>query len=148
MINDCNGVAGGEEKGAARPDRPFRILVVDDDKEASCAIARALEHLGHVAFCCAHAQDALALIPTQHFDLLLVDYRMPEMTGLDLIAMLRQERCGIPAVMMTGHFATEDRVPLEQLGIYLILRKPITLPQLERALEESLAGTRFRPISS
>ena len=34
MINDCNGVAGGEEKGAARPDRPFRILVVDDDAKA------------------------------------------------------------------------------------------------------------------
>jgi hypothetical protein len=45
---------------------------------------------------------------------------------------------------MTGHFATEDRVPVEQLGIHTILRKPITLPQLAHALEEPLlaAGTR------
>jgi CheY-like chemotaxis protein len=47
--------------------------------------------------------------------------------------------------MMTGHFATEDRVPMEQLGIHAILRKPITLPQLAQALEELLATTGISP---
>lgn len=142
MINKpCKESGSGEEKSA----RPFRILVVDDDKEASSAVVLALEHLGHDAISCGHAQEALALIPTHHFDLLLVDYRMPDMTGLDLIAMLRQDHCKIPAIMMTGHFATEDRVPVERLGIYGILRKPITLPMLARALEEPLMAADLRP---
>jgi CheY-like chemotaxis protein len=140
MNDDCNGPDGGEGKEAAAPDRPLRILVVDDDKEASSAIARALEHLGHVAICCGHAQEALAVIPAQQFNLLLVDYRMPEMTGLDLIAMLRQDGCKIPAIVMTGHYATEDRVSADQLGILGILRKPISLPQLARAVEEPLVA--------
>jgi CheY-like chemotaxis protein len=145
MNDDCNGAGFGDRKSAALSDRPFRILVVDDDKEVSSAIVRAFEHLGHVAVCCGHAQEALDVIPTQTFDLLLVDYRMPDMTGLDLISILRQDACKIPAIMMTGHFATEDRVPMDQLGISAILKKPITLPQLERVLEESLLATGTRP---
>ncbi len=136
MNNASSGARDGIGIGGTRAARMKRILVVDDDKEASTAIAQCLEHLGHAAICCGHAQEALALLSTQEFSLLLVDYRMPDMTGLDLIAMLRQENCQIPALMMTGHFATADRVPLEKLGISGILRKPMTLPQLARALED------------
>jgi CheY-like chemotaxis protein len=115
---------------------------VDDDKEVVSTIVRALEHLGHSATSCGHAQDALAVIAAQSFDLLLVDYRMPDMTGLDLITLLREEGCKTPVIMMTGHFATGDRVPLEQLGIHTILRKPMTLPVLARTLEDLALATR------
>ncbi len=142
MNEEANGIDREKEKLAVPQERPFRILVVDDDKEASLAIARALEHIGHVAVRAGHAQEALGVIAAQSFDVLLVDYRMPDMTGLDLITLLRQEGCKTPAIMMTGHFATEDRVPAEQLGICAILRKPLTIPLLERALEEPRVAAR------
>jgi CheY-like chemotaxis protein len=142
MSDVDNGIGRGEGKDPVPAERPFRILVVDDDKEVATSIVRALECLGHTATRCGHAQEALEVIAAQHFDLLLVDYRMPDMTGLDLITLLREEGRKIPAIMMTGHFATEDRVPVEQLGIHAILRKPITLPVLSRALEEPLMATR------
>ena len=69
---------------------------------------------------------------------MLIDYRMPDMTGLDLILMLRQDSCKIPIMMMTGYSATEDRMSSEKLGKFAILKKPITIPQLARAVEESL----------
>jgi CheY-like chemotaxis protein len=133
---------GSGSSGADAIERHLRILVVDDDREVSTSIVRALECLGHFATRCGHAQEALETISTQSFDLLLIDYRMPEITGLDLITILRAEGCKTPAIMMTGHFATEDRVPVEQLGIHAILRKPISLPILSRALEEPLMATR------
>ncbi len=136
------GAEIGTSEGGAAAERPFRVLVVDDDKEAAHSIVTALEHLGHAAFSCAHAQEALERVTTESFDLLLVDYRMPDLTGLDLITVLRQDGCKIPAIVMTGHYATEDRVPCEQLGICAILRKPITLPILARALEEPLLTAR------
>jgi CheY-like chemotaxis protein len=142
MNDEGNGSGIGVGGDAATPERHFRILVVDDDQEVATSIVRALECLGHSATRCAHAQEALEFIGAQNFDLLLVDYRMPDMTGLDLITLLRAEGCKIPAIMMTGHFATEDRVPTEQLGIRAILRKPINLPILSRALEEPLLVTR------
>ncbi len=97
-------------------DRPFRILVVDDDSEAAGVVVAALEHLGYTAVRCAHAQEALRVIPSEKFDLLLIDYRMPDMTGLDLVTALRQDQCKTPVIMMTGHAATENRVPTEGPG--------------------------------
>ena len=114
--------------------------MVDDDKDVAISIVRALEALGHAATTCGHAQEAFEMLASQRFDLLLVDYRMPEMTGLDLVTLLREEGHKIPAIMMTGYFATEDRVRVEQLGISTILRKPITLPVLSHALEEQRAA--------
>jgi CheY-like chemotaxis protein len=73
---------------------------------------------------------------------MLIDYRLPEVTGLDLILMLRQDNCKVPIIMMTGYSATEDRVSSEKLGVFAILRKPITMPQLARATEESLGVIR------
>ncbi|HEY9012788.1 MAG TPA: response regulator [Devosia sp.] len=125
---------------AAGSGRSRRILVVDDDKDVAISIVRALEVLGHTTATCGHAQEAFEVLATQSFDLLLVDYRMPEMTGLDLVTLLREEGIKIPAIMMTGHFATEDRVRVEELGISAILHKPITLPVLAHALEEQLAA--------
>jgi two-component system response regulator MprA len=142
MNGDGNGIPSEGDKAVVPAGRPFHILVVDDDKDVAISIVRALEVLGHTATTCGHAQEAFEVLGTQSFDLLLVDYRMPEMTGLDLITLLREEGHKIPAMMMTGHFATEDRVRVEQLGISAILRKPITLPVLSHALEEQLAVPR------
>ena len=141
-MNDADSGTDNESQTSVPAARPFRILVVDDDKDVATSIVRALEVLGHSAVTCGHAQEAFEVMGRQSFDLLLVDYRMPEMTGLDLVTLLREEGHKIPAIMMTGHFATEDRVRVEQLGISTILRKPITLPVLSQALEEQLAATR------
>ena len=141
-MNDADSGTDNESQTSVPATRPFRILVVDDDKDVATSIVRALEVLGHSAVTCGHAQEAFEVMGRQSFDLLLVDYRMPEMTGLDLVTLLREEGNKIPAIMMTGHFATEDRVRVEQLGISTILRKPITLPVLSQALEEQLAATR------
>ncbi len=142
MNDEGNSTGSAEGKAVVPAERPLRVLVVDDDKDVATAIVRALECLGHTASTSGHAQEAFDVIVAQNFDLLLVDYRMPEMTGLDLITLLREEGHKVPAIMMTGHFATEDRVRVEQLGISTILRKPITLPMLARALEKSLLAAR------
>ena len=138
MNDEVHGTGRTDDTGTLPPDRPLRILVVDDDADVGCAVVRALEQLGHRGVRCGHAQEAFDTLLTQAFDLLLVDYRMPDMTGLDLITLLRHEGCRIPAIMMTGHFATGDRLPGGHLGIHALLHKPLTLPVLARALEEPL----------
>ena len=72
---------------------------------------------------------------------MLIDYRMPDMTGLDLILLLRQDGCETPIIMMTGYPATEDRMLSEKFRVGAILKKPITIPQLAGAVEESLKAT-------
>ncbi len=119
-----------------------RLLVVDDDQEVSRVIASMIEQLGHQVAVCGNAQDALARTPLGKYDMMLIDYRMPELTGLDLISMLREENCQIPVVLMTGFPATEERVSLEKLGIAGILRKPVLMEPLSRAIDECLGLSR------
>ena len=116
-----------------------RILVVEDDVEVSRAIAHILSDLGHNPIICNHAEEAFSLIRSQQFDLLLIDYRMPEMTGLDLIVMLRQECCNVPVIMMTGYPATEERVSSQSLGVFAILKKPLSSEQLAGVVDEVFA---------
>ena len=117
---------------------PRAILVVDDDPEVSQAVACMIEQLGHHAVVCDNAQDALARIPLGKFDMMLIDYRMPELTGIDMVSMLREEDCQIPVVIMPGFPATEERVSLEKLGIAGVLRKPVLAASLARAIDECL----------
>lgn len=117
-----------------------RILIVEDDVEVSHILAEMLEHLGYRSVQCGHAQEALEQVRSQPFDLILIDYRMPDMTGVDLIWMLRQDNCHIPVIVMTGYSATEDRISSEKLQVCAVLRKPITLSLLERVVAESMRG--------
>jgi two-component system response regulator GlrR len=122
------------------PSDANRILVVDDDPEVARAIALVLHHLGYESVQCSHAQEALSHIQSQKFDLVLTDYRMPDMTGLDLVSKLRQDECSVPIIMMTGYSATAGRVAPEKLGVFAILKKPITAPQLARTVKECIEG--------
>jgi DNA-binding NtrC family response regulator len=117
-----------------------RILIVDDDAEVSKAVAQMLEHLGYVPIACGHAEQALQLIRSQKIDLMLVDYRMPDLTGLDLISMVKEENHNIPIIMMTGYTATESRISSEKLDKLIVLKKPITVSVLEKAVKDSLKG--------
>jgi len=127
-----------DPKDESSPSRARRILVVEDDVEVSRAVAQMLEQLGYPSVPCSHAEAALGHIQSEKFDLMLIDYRMPDMTGLDLILMLKQDGCKIPTIMMTGYSATEDRMVSEKFDGVAILKKPITIPQLAKAVEESL----------
>jgi len=130
--------ADGEPTGQRQSNSQTQILIIDDDMEVSRSVAEMATQLGYRPCVCNHVEEALLYLESHPVHLMLIDYRMPEMTGLDLILLLRQEMRDIPIVMMTGYAQTESRVSAEQLGKVTILKKPITIPPLAKAIEESL----------
>jgi CheY-like chemotaxis protein len=81
-----------------------RILVVDDDPEAALFAVYVLTKRGR--FEVTHTADpaeALRLATDEHWDLLLTDLEMPGMSGLELLAALRQVAPGLPVVVVTAH---------------------------------------------
>jgi CheY-like chemotaxis protein len=116
------------------PHRFRRILVVDDDAEAASAVAALLVELGAITRVCNHAEGALAELREEKFDLILTDYRMPELTGIDFICILREAGFDLPVIMMSGYSATEDRVLARKLGIVALLKKPVSLDVLVATL--------------
>ena len=127
----------GPSPGAAHP-RRARVLAIDDEPFVLRALGRILE--AHDLTPLASARDALARLDAgERFDLVLCDLLMPEMTGLDLHARLRQQFPDQAArvVFMTGGVGQEARDAAERLPA-VVLDKPLNARALSAFVDDFL----------
>jgi signal transduction histidine kinase/CheY-like chemotaxis protein len=133
---DCGPVPA--ESGRVRH-RGAAILVVDDDPDVRALVAAELESLGYVVTAADSGRQALDILADGAYpDLLLVDYAMPELTGLEVARRVRVARPGQRALFMTG-FAKADELE-RSADLSRILRKPFTRFALEAAVEAALGA--------
>jgi CheY-like chemotaxis protein len=110
----------------------FKILLVDDEMLVRSGTAMMLDELGHDVTEAVSGKQALALIGDHpRYDLLITDFRMPDMDGMELIAAARKFIPGLKAILMTGYDADDPRFADLQAGS---LSKPFGLADLEEAL--------------
>jgi len=79
-----------------------RILLVDDNLSGLAARKAVLDELGHKTRCVSSAAEALELLAAQKFDLVVTDYKMPKMDGLELIRRIRKQEIQVPVVLLSG----------------------------------------------
>jgi PAS domain S-box-containing protein len=117
---------------------PLTILLVDDHPEVRSTTAALLGELGHRVIEAPTGAEALDLLadPDQGIDLLLSDYAMPQLSGTDIVAMGREFRPNLPALLITG-YADADEIR-ERPEDVAILSKPFTLPELATALHKTI----------
>ena len=108
----------------------MKILLVEDDREARAYVARGLQELGHRVECLADGAQALSIIPTGAFDILVLDRMLPGMDGLSLLRMVRSQGCQTPAMLLTAMSAIEDRVDGLEAGADDYLVKPFAFVEL------------------
>jgi CheY-like chemotaxis protein len=89
-------------KKAAAPAIPSRILLVDDNANGLKARKMVLEELGYGIVTAANGHDALERFAPQKFDLVVTDYKMPRMDGLELIVNLRRLEPELPIILISG----------------------------------------------
>ncbi len=135
-------ITGGEKDlsdGApslAGPGERLNILVVEDDHRVLAATVEAVAELGHKAVPCSNPLEAEALVESQgDFDLILSDVLMPELTGPEMVARLKQRWPELSVLFVTG-FAG-DAGDDASFGDHDVLRKPFTLTALDRAIRRS-----------
>jgi len=107
-------------------DEPRRILVVEDEALLRFSLVAYLEDSGHACREAADGEEALALLATEPFDLVLTDLRMPRMDGFALLDALHAAHPGLPVVVLTG---TRDALVEEESkarGAQACLFKPLT----------------------
>jgi len=85
---------------------PGRLLLVDDNVSGSTARKTVLEELGHKIHVASNGADALEQFSQHKFDLVVTDYRMPRMDGLELIVLLRKQQPEIRIVLVSGFVDT------------------------------------------
>ena len=131
--------------GAAMPMDNATILVVEDDPRVSRSTVAALEELGHRPVACAGGREALDLLAGGiAVDLVITDVMMPEMTGTELAALLRQRHPELPVMFVTGYVGEAGES--EDLMGGEVLRKPFTVAALAdsvaAALTAAVSGSR------
>ena len=88
----------------------LRVLFVDDERSLQEFMRSELPRLGHDVTVCPNGTTALQAIATTTFDIAILDIRMPDMTGIDVLQRLKQVSPDTDAVMMTGYASEESMV--------------------------------------
>lgn len=100
-----------EQRAAAPiPVAPLSILAVDDDDLVLRNTVAMLEDLGHQAFAAGSAEEALRLLERESIDLVVTDYAMPKVTGVQLAQAIRARRPSVPVLLATGYAELDDGV--------------------------------------
>jgi DNA-binding response OmpR family regulator len=118
-----------------------QILVVDDDREVRSVLSRALDEMGGFSVEVAETgKEALQKIEDTLIDLVLVDLKLPDMDGLQLITEIVKFKPNILTVLLTGHSSVASAVEAMKRGASDYLTKPVDLDELlaclRRVLEE------------
>lgn len=128
----------GDADGPASPADILSILVVEDDERVLAATVDAVSELGHSAVACGNPLDAEALVERRlaegegGFDLILSDVLMPQLTGPEMVAQLKQRWPDLSVLFVTGYAG--DASETESFGDHDVLRKPFTLTALDHAI--------------
>lgn len=112
----------------------LRVLFVDDERSLQEFMRTELPRLGHDVVVCPNGGTALEAIQRQTFDIAILDIRMPDMTGIDVLQRLKQVNPDTDAVMMTGYASEESMVQAMRLGACDYLRKPCKMSEIEAVL--------------
>src|ERR687898_959690 len=108
----------------------MRILVVEDEERLARLISRVLVEEGYAVETEASGRQALRRALSDEYDLLIVDWMLPELSGVQLVKRLRAAEVGTPAIMLTARDQIEDRVEGLDAGADDYLPKPFAFPEL------------------
>jgi two-component system sensor histidine kinase HydH len=114
---------------------PEAVLVVDDDPTICHLLGDVLRTEGYQPVICLHPRDALALSATESFGLAFVDINLPDMSGLDLAARIKEHDPEREVVFITGSGTIENAVRAIKMGAYDYLSKPFTLMEFTLCLK-------------
>jgi len=127
---------------------PVKILVVDDDASIREALSALLEQAGYEAQCAQTGKEAIEKCRTESFDLALIDIKLPDMEGTNLLDTMTKLDREIVKIMITGYPSLENAVRALNLGADGYLMKPFHYEGLLKQIEEQLERHRRAKLES
>jgi CheY-like chemotaxis protein len=111
------------------------ILLVDDDAALRTLMKMRLERTGHRVDTAENGWDGLSKLEHADYDVVLLDYTMPGITGLAVLQHIQARHLSVPVVMMTGHTGSQVADQVLAGGARVCLVKPVDRAQLDEALQ-------------
>lgn len=119
---------------------PKRILIVDDDPDIRQLLQDRLSNDGYLAETAVNPVLALQRLRAQTYDGLILDIALPQMEGLEVLRLLRQEQNHIPIIMVTASCAKQRAIEALTLGAQAFILKPFDLEELQHTIHVYFGG--------
>lgn len=116
-------------------ERP-RILLVDDDKNTANGLRKILLQDGYDTSCTYTGKEALNLIATEHFDIVITDMKLPDISGFSIIEKVKKKDIDIAVVMITAFSSIQTAIDAMKKGADDYLTKPVNIEELELILKK------------
>ncbi|MDD4730809.1 MAG: response regulator [Desulfovibrio sp.] len=122
-------------------DRKFKVLLAEDDDVNSLTIRKLLQHYGHEVDAVMDGAQALEMLRSNTYDVVLMDIRMPRMDGLETTRHIRSDeefrnQAEIPIIALTAHAMLGDRETFLAEGMSGYLSKPVELEELLEVMDQ------------
>ena len=114
------------------------ILLVDDEKQFRESSQRLLTRRGYDIVTAEDGQRALDFLSKNPVDLILLDLKMPVMSGEEFLQALPPQHADVPVIVITGHGSLDIAVTCMKKGVYDFITKPFDIPQLLHSIERAL----------
>jgi two-component system response regulator AtoC len=121
-----------------------RVLVVDDERLIRWGLCQALRDAGYIAEQAATAGEAIESVEREMPDLLLLDYKLPDRSGIEVLRVVRKSSPRTPVVMITAHASVGGAVEAMKEGAYDYIGKPFEMEELIQTVGRALETGQLR----
>lgn len=121
-----------------------RILIVEDEKLVRWSLKERLKKEGYEVFEAENGRGGLDILGEEMIDLILLDYRLPDMTGLDILRKTMTDWPETPVLLMTAYSSVDSAVEAIKLGAYDYINKPFNHDELVVTIGRALESSRLR----
>jgi len=119
--------------------RPIKTLIVDDNRDLGKLTSEILKERGFRVNIAFDGESALARIKQEPYDVMILDYRLPGISGLMVLEKTQQIRPNLKTIMISAFGDASTRARAEELGAYAFLDKPFNIDGLVKVLKKTLS---------
>ncbi len=116
------------------------VLIIEDEAILASNMQRYLQRIGYQVSIAGSGEEGLAQLDTIHPDVLLLDYRLPRMNGLEVLERLKTQQREVKTIMITGQGNRDIAVKALIAGAYRYAAKPLALCDLRLLVEEAIGA--------
>ncbi|MBU4478080.1 MAG: sigma-54 dependent transcriptional regulator, partial [Candidatus Omnitrophica bacterium] len=120
-----------------------KILIVDDEKNVLSSFEKIMTQAGYEIFTAHSAEEGIAMAKQTELDLLIMDIKMPGMSGLEAFSKFKEVDAKMSIIIMTAYGTTETAIEAMQLGAYDYIIKPFEVPQMKELIERALHSAKI-----